>query len=53
MKDLAGNADLTKELLDKVSNHGLNLSGALEQAALESKQLLQYTARYSNERPDS
>ena len=42
MKDLAGNADLTKELLDKVSNHGLNLSGALEQAALESKQLLQY-----------
>ena len=42
MKDLAGNADLTKDLLDKVSNHGLNLSGALEQAALESKQLLQY-----------
>lgn len=42
MKDLANNSELTQQLLDKVSNHGLNLSGALEAAASESKQLLQY-----------
>lgn len=40
LKDLKGNSELTAQVLEKVSNHGLNLNTELSEAVGESKQLL-------------
>ena len=40
LKDLKNNSELTAQVLEKVSNHGLDLNTALTDAVGESKQLL-------------